>query len=161
MREEEEGNSEPHILEKMACQLIDMLPLEKEKENGKGSRRVQKLNLVLDGGLFNGSYMIGSLYYLRVLEKRKKIKVKRISAVSIGVICGLFYLINKMEYFDQIYRETYFYLKEKNDLQITLKIIDKMIEHLPANVLEIVNHRLYISYYDMQKGRKFTHLPKS
>jgi hypothetical protein len=80
--------------------------------------------------------------------------VKKISAVSIGALCGLFYLINKMEYFDNIYNETYHYFKKNHDITIAFPILDKLVNILQEDVIQMVNHRLYISYYDMKKGRK-------
>ena len=37
----------------------------------------EELDLVLDGGAFNGMYMLGGLFYIKELEQREKIKVKR------------------------------------------------------------------------------------
>ena len=35
----------------------------------------QRMDLVLDGGAFNGSYLIGALYFLKEMEKRNYIKI--------------------------------------------------------------------------------------
>ncbi len=39
------------------------------------------LDIVFEGGLFNGSYLIGALYYLKQLEEKKYIKINRISGL--------------------------------------------------------------------------------
>ena len=56
-----------------------------------------ELDLVLDGGAFNGVYMLGGLFYIKELETREKIKIKRVSGCSIGAILGILFLINKMD----------------------------------------------------------------
>ena len=48
--------------------LVDNLPIRKSPI---------ELDLVLDGGVFNGSYLIGSLYFLKELEKINYVKIKR------------------------------------------------------------------------------------
>mgnify|MGYP003840060669 CR=1 FL=1 len=36
------------------------------------------IDLVLDGGIFNGSYLIGALYFLKEMEKKKYIKINEL-----------------------------------------------------------------------------------
>ena len=50
--------------------LIDNLNLNESKP--------LELDLVLDGGGFKGSYLLGSLLYLNELEKKNYIKINRI-----------------------------------------------------------------------------------
>ena len=57
----------------------------------------EELDLVLDGGAFNGMYMLGGLFYIKELEQREKIKVKRISGCSIGAMLGLLFILDKMD----------------------------------------------------------------
>ena len=38
-----------------------------------------ELDLVLDNGAFNGLYLLGILLYLKVLESKGRIKIRRIS----------------------------------------------------------------------------------
>ena len=38
-----------------------------------------QMDLVLEGGAFNGSYLAGALYFLREMERRKYIKINRIT----------------------------------------------------------------------------------
>ena len=35
------------------------------------------MDLILDGGAFNGIYMLGGLFYIKELEQREKINIKR------------------------------------------------------------------------------------
>ena len=44
------------------------------------------IDLVLDGGAFNGFYQLGSLKLIKQLEKKGYLKVNKISGVSVGSI---------------------------------------------------------------------------
>ena len=37
------------------------------------------LDLILDGGAFNGGYMMGSIYFLKYLERKKIVTIHRLS----------------------------------------------------------------------------------
>ncbi len=52
-------------------------------ENIPDKHLPEELDLVLDGGAFNGIYMLGGLLYIKELEQREKIKIKRVSGCSI------------------------------------------------------------------------------
>ena len=54
------------------------------------------IDLVLDGGLFNGSYLLGGLLFLKEMEKRGMVKIKRISGCSIGSLVGFLFMIDKL-----------------------------------------------------------------
>ena len=38
-------------------------------------KKRQNINIIMEGGLFNGSYLTGALYYLKELEKKQYIKI--------------------------------------------------------------------------------------
>ena len=67
--------------------LVNNFPITKKKWH---------LDIVLEGGVANGSYQIGCLLYLKLLEKKCKLKIDRISGVSIGAITGFYYIINSL-----------------------------------------------------------------
>ena len=56
-----------------------------------------KLNIVLDGGSFNGGYLYGSLLYLKHLEKNNKIIINKISGCSVGALMSVLYILDKLE----------------------------------------------------------------
>ena len=72
--------------------LVDNLP--KEYKNKKNPI---KLDLVLDGGVFNGSYLFGALYFLKEMESQKYMNIERISSTSVGSIAGLIYFIDCLD----------------------------------------------------------------
>ena len=66
-------------------------------ENVNHENIPKNIDLVLQGGAFNGSYMIGCLLYLKQMEEKKLIYVDRVSGCSIGAVLGLCFLTNKIE----------------------------------------------------------------
>ena len=52
--------------------LMENLP-----ENIKNRKKPLKIDLVLSGGAFNGSYILGALYFLKELEREKYIIIKK------------------------------------------------------------------------------------
>jgi len=71
-----------HIVKSYVKNLINNLPPVKKTED---------VNLVLDGGIFNGSYLIGALHFLKEMELKKYIKIHKISCCSISSVCALLY----------------------------------------------------------------------
>ena len=49
-----------------------------------------EINVIMDGGAFSGSYILGALHYLKIMEKRKSIKIDKLSGTSIGSILCIF-----------------------------------------------------------------------
>ena len=63
--------NEPATKEEVS-KLIDNIPLSKKNQR-------EKIDIILDGGLFNGSYLIGALYFLREMEKVGYVEVDKLS----------------------------------------------------------------------------------
>ena len=61
------------MMNEFVVKLIDNLP-----DSIKNAKEPLVLDLVLDGGAFNGSYLVGALYFLKEMEKRKYVKINRI-----------------------------------------------------------------------------------
>ena len=80
--------------------LIENLP-----DDLKNRTKPLKLDIVLDGGAFNGNYLVGALYFLKEMEKRKYIIIDRISGSSIGSFVGILYFIDKLENSGYVYGE--------------------------------------------------------
>jgi len=129
--------------------LIDNLP-----DKIKNTKTPLKLDLILDGGLFNGSYLIGALYFIKEMETRKYVKVERISGCSIGSLCGMLYFINALDELANLYKTLLDDLK-KNQNFTFLKILKHNLIHcIPDNICEILFKRLYISYNNIKNGKK-------
>jgi hypothetical protein len=129
--------------------LIENLPNENKVEG-----RINNIDLILDGGIFNGSYLFGSLYFLKELENKKYIKVNRISSCSIGSIAGLLYFIDQLDESLEMYNMILDNFKKKFNLNIFDMIFNKIKTSIPSNFCKKIKNKFYISYYDMQNREK-------
>ena len=127
--------------------LVDNLP-----ENIKN--KPIKIDLILDGGVFNGSYLIGALYFLKEMEKRKYIKIQRISGCSIGSIASFLYYIDCLDLFQQIYTNVFHDFKKNYHLKNIMYLQSYLESYIPENICERVNKKMYVTYYNIQKKKK-------
>jgi hypothetical protein len=115
------------------------------------------IDLVLDGGVFNGSYLIGALYFLKELEKINYVKIKRISGCSVGAAVGLLYRLNKLDYSQKINQLIVGQLKKKYKIPIVKeykKILfenETLKESDENEILQKVNDYLFVSYHKKTK----------
>jgi hypothetical protein len=134
-------------LSKIIDILIDNLP-----ENLKDSKNPLIIDLILDGGIFNGSYLLGTLFFFKEMEKRNYIKVERISGCSIGSLLGFLYLIDSLDLLDNMYKEIVENFKEncnfKNFKHLKIYLKDK----IPIDISSKINKKLFIKYNNIKKG---------
>lgn len=140
------------MIKEYVNKLIDELPehiilkLKKQK----------KMDIILDGGIFNGSYLIGALYFLRELEKRKYIKIDKLSGCSVGSISAILYLIDELDMIPELYNLTIHCFKKEHNLNVMNNCLDKIKDKLPEDLYKKISGKLYISYYNIEKRRKIT-----
>lgn len=136
-------------MEDSAAKFINNLP-----DNLLNIKTPIRLDLVLEGGLFNGSFHAGALFFLKEMENRNIVKVERISGVSIGAFMALMYFSNNLNIITDLYQLTYVAFKKNHNLKI-LKQLKKILSgKLSENICEVVDKRLYISYYNGTTGIK-------
>jgi hypothetical protein len=137
------------MIKEYVNKLIDELPVNviKKIEN-------KKLDIVLDGGVFNGSYLIGILYFFKELENRKYIKIERLSGCSIGSISALLYLIDGLDMSSEIYNISVNSFKKTYNLVCLNEIIERINKQLPANAYINLTNKLYITYHNIDKRKK-------
>lgn len=115
------------------------------------------IDLVLDGGLFNGSYLIGCLHFLKSLEKNNYVKINRISGSSVGAAVALLYAIDELDFSIEMNKLVINQLKKKYKIPIIKNFKDilfknkSLSEDQTNDILEKVNNFLYISYYKKSK----------
>lgn len=132
--------------------LIENLPVE-IKQN-KENKTPMKVDLILDGGLFNGSYLVGALYFIKEMEARKYIKVERISGCSIGSIVGFLYFIDALDELPCLYESLLDDFKHQNNFSLIKNLKQKLIHIIPNNICEKVFKRLYIAFNNVKNGKK-------
>lgn len=111
------------------------------------------IDLVLDGGAFNGSYMIGSLLYLKEMEKRNIIHIERISGCSIGSLLGLLYIGNHLSIQENFYKYIRYSLT-KGNLDSYCKVLKIIKDKLPKSFYKKCNNVLYITFYNIKNGKQ-------
>jgi hypothetical protein len=118
------------------------------------SKRLQRLDLVLDGGIFNGSYLIGALYFIKEMERRKYVKIERISGCSIGSVVAFLYLIDALDVMPKLYDIVKNDFKNNFSLNSikTLKLY--LQDRIPDDICSKVNGRLFICYNNIKNRKK-------
>jgi len=137
------------MIENYVIKLIDNLP-----DNIKNCKEPKHIDLVLDGGVFNGSYLIGALYFLKEMERRNYIKIDRVSGCSIGSFVAFLYFIDKLDTMYDLYEIVNKDFRQSYKLKIIKEIKTYIEKDIPDNICEKVNDRLFISYNNIKKGKK-------
>jgi hypothetical protein len=129
--------------------LIENLP-----DDLKNCECPLKIDLILDGGLFNGSYLVGCLYFLKEMEKRNYIKIERISGCSVGSIVAFMYFIDGLDLMSQLYTSILEDFKKNHNLEFIKKLKNYLGNKIPDDVCNQINGRLFITYNNIKKGTK-------
>ena len=137
------------MINEYVIKLIENLP-----DDIKNVNEPIKMDLVLDGGIFNGSYHVGALYFLKEMEKRKYIKIERISGCSVGSIVGFLYFIDSLDLMPKLYDLINKEFRQTYNLKLITELKKHLSEHIPNDICERVNGRLYITYNNIKKGTK-------
>jgi hypothetical protein len=129
--------------------LIENLP-----DDLKNSKTPLRLDLVLDGGMFNGSYLVGALYFLKEMEKRNYIIIERISGCSIGSAVAILYFIDALDMMSPLYDIVKKEFQNGYKLPTIKELKIHLNDRIPSNICEKVNGKLYICYNNIKKGKK-------
>lgn len=138
------------MIKEYVNKLIDEFP----KNVIEKLKMQKKLNIILDGGFFNGSYLIGALFFLKELERRKYIKIGKLSGCSIGAITGLLYLMNDLDISHELYSLTIETFKKDHNLSGLTFALDKIKERFDKNLYKKMSGKIFISYYNVEKRKK-------
>jgi len=134
------------MIDEYVNKLIENLPQE--------SKIFKKIDLVLDGGIFNGSYLAGAVCFLKEMEKKNYLKIDRISACSIGSVVAFLYYTNSLDLMSKLYQIA----NNEFKTDYTLKMIKNLKYHLkdriPDNIISKVNGKLFICFNDVKNGKK-------
>lgn len=124
-------------------------------ENVPKANIPSEIDLVLDGGAFNGLYMIGCLFYLKELEEIDSIRIKRVSGCSIGAVLGLIFILNKLEMALDVCKDAFKYLRRHQDLKKFVNVFkNRFNEIVVENDVKQLNGRFYLTYFDARKGKQ-------
>jgi len=121
----------------------------------------RKINVIFDGGAFNGGFAAGVAIYLKCMEEHKIIKVNSVSGCSIGSLLAVWYLSgcnnNTIIYFEKIMTS----YKINKHLHECKNIIHNLINDIFSKdtenkLLGKLNGSLFISYYNIKKHKQQT-----
>ena len=129
--------------------LIENLP-----DTIKNRETPLQLDLVLDGGLFNGSYLVGALYFIKEMEHRGYVKVKRISGSSIGSIIGFLYFIDALDEASPLYEMLLTDFKKQHNLTFIKTLKERLLHKIPCEVCKVLDNKFYITFTNVQKRKK-------
>jgi hypothetical protein len=137
------------MINEYVIKLIENLP-----DDIKNVKEPIKMDVVLDGGIFNGSYHVGALYFLKEMENRKYIKIERISGCSVGSIVGFLYFIDSLDLMPKLYDLINKEFRQTYNLKLITELKKHLSERIPNDICERVNGRLFITYNNIKKGTK-------
>tara|TARA_Y100000780_G_C13694333_1_gene420836 strand:+ start:9703 stop:10614 length:912 start_codon:yes stop_codon:yes gene_type:complete len=120
-------------------------------------KRCKNINIVLEGGGFNGAYEIGVLSFIKKLERKNQVKIHKISGVSIGSVTGLLYLIDKLDYYEKYYERMREEITKNRSFYTIKNVLTKIFNKITEKVFEkIKTDKLYISYFNLQLKKHIT-----
>lgn len=139
------------ITDSYITNLIDIIPINIKK---KYFDIPLQLDIVFEGGLFNGSYLAGCLLYLKQLESREYIQIHQISGCSIGSLLAILYFIPDPQLWIEIYQLASAHFKENHNINIFEDLFKIIKLHLPKNIISKINNRVYICYFNIKTGKR-------
>ena len=104
------------------------------------------IDIIFDGGAFNGGMGFGIAVYLKELEITHNIKVRRVSGCSIGSIIALSYLIDLKYDINDVFISTCKNFKKTFNLSVFKTHVKKIIYDNLTDDLSSINNKLYITY---------------
>ena len=129
--------------------------------NNNNCLKLLELDITISGGAFNANYLVGCLYFLREMQRKNKIRIRRLSSCSVSSLIAFLFLTNNLELFqEKIYemavtsfRNNKFFIFTESTLENIISTI-KCSLHDDATTLELINKKLYIAYFDVKRCRK-------
>ena len=115
----------------------------------------KEIDIVLEGGTFNGTYELGIMMYIKKLEQMKKIKVRRISGTSVGTILGLAYILDEFHLFNDISNKLLEFFKENyNFFKLRGLLFDVCNNHMKPDDYKLFQNKFYLTYFDANKKKQ-------
>jgi hypothetical protein len=105
-----------------------------------------ELDIIIEGGLFNGMYSCGALLLIKELEKKKYFKVNRISGASIGSIMGYYYFTDTIDDFTKDFIDLRDSFQKNVNFHKIEEITTTHLNKLDKLNLDLLNDKLFITY---------------
>lgn len=115
----------------------------------------KKIDVVIEGGLFNGGYGLGVMLYIKKLEKMKKLKVRRISGTSVGALIGVAYFLDKFHLFNDVANKLIYNFKKKNNFfKLREMLFDVCNNRMKPDDYKLLQNKFYLTYFDSNKKKQ-------
>jgi hypothetical protein len=88
------------------------------------------------------------------MEKRKFIKVDRISGCSVGSIVGFLYYIDGLDLMSKLYEIVHKDFRKSYKLNLIKELKKHLQEHIPKDICERINNKFFICYNNIKYGTK-------
>ena len=115
-------------------------------------KRQYNLDVVIEGGAFNGSYVLGILLFLKEMEKEKMMKINKMSGCSVGGLLCFKYLTDDLEdglgeY--SLLRKSFY---KNQNFNIINESIEKNISKLTSEKFKIIQKgKLFMTFHNNGK----------
>lgn len=120
----------------------------------------KNLNLIFDGGAFNGGFAGGIMMYLKSMEEQKLIKIHCVSGCSIGSLLGVWYLSDCILEGFNCFEQFMDYFKKNTNLRayktIVTTYINIVFKKKAPDFINQLNGRLFITYYNVKTHKQKT-----
>jgi hypothetical protein len=121
----------------------------------KSSSSIPEIDLVLDGGAFNGGYTLGALMYVKYAEKRGYLRVCRISGCSVGACVGLAYALDKLDEMTSVLTKFMEMFRQKSNMSFYKQFVTDFLDILlEENGLSKCQNNLYISCFNKNEDKQ-------
>jgi hypothetical protein len=113
------------------------------------------INLVFDGGAFNGGFAAGVAMYIKTLENSNIIKINKVSGCSIGSAIALWFLCGCNENAIIFFEKTTSSFQDTMNLRSYQSNIRDFVYFLfPSGDISFLKNKLYINFYDTLKHKQ-------
>ena len=137
------------MIDEYVLKLMENLP-----DNITNRGTPLKIDLILGGGAFNGSYILGALYFLKELERKQYIQIRRISTCSVGSILALLYLTDNLDKANELYFDIIQDFKNKYNLSKLFELKSLFEKYITDDTVYCLHKKLYICYNNINTGKK-------
>jgi hypothetical protein len=115
------------------------------------------VDLVLDGGSFNGAYTLGALRYFKALEKRGRLRVVRLSGCSAGAFLAVAYATDTLDSVAVWGRRMMDDFRQSQCLRtLRSRSSDWVENYIDADQLEGLCRRVTITYHDSDNKKQIS-----
>ena len=116
-----------------------------------------KVDLIMEGGAYNGYYGLGCLIFLKELEKQKYIQVNRISGASVGAMFGTAFVLDQLDDIVTSYKEIRDHFKQHLNMSCLKNIIRESIDKIDESKFNTIKKdKIFLTYYNKSSLRQKT-----